>query len=209
MTGTASLLGMPLGIILRNTSRAGYNSSKGKYLYTSRIIGGLAAAATVAAGTFFGAPFVAAALGAGFIGTWGAYVAAGAVSALLLPIPAFTVATLASSTLVAGVVAAFSTLIAAPVNLLVAFRRSKAGIKGHKLTEDEMENLQTEFDRRSPTVKYQQDLADTITESFSKLSSTKKTEVFASLHEQFGAASVQDNEQLATTPSKTTSQPKP
>jgi len=207
MTGNASVLGMPMGIVLRNTSRAAYHSAKGDTFYSSRIIGGVAAAAAIVASSLFGAPYIAAAaIAAGafvgaplfaatavaavgsFLGTIGTFAAMGVASMLLLPVPVFTAATLLSSTIVAGAVAAFSGLVAAPVNLLVAWRRSKASLQGVKLTEDDMEKLQTEFDRQSPNVRYQQDMVWTVTNGLDALPPAEKQKIYLSLQAEFGAA---------------------
>jgi hypothetical protein len=191
MTGKASVISMPLGIILRNTSRAAHNSSEGRYLYTSRLVGAAASIAAVAAGTVLGAPLVTALVGtsvAGFIGSWGAYLAAGSVSALTLMTPAYTVGTLVSSTLVGAAVAAFSTVIAAPVNAVIGFRRSRMAAKGYTLSEDQIQAELAEFDRESPTARYERERYHSVVAGLHMLPDTRKREIYEGLKSQFDAA---------------------
>ncbi len=194
MTGSGSLLGMPVGIVLRNTCRSMYNSSEGRYMNTSRAVGVIGAIAAVGFGAVAGAPLVAGVIGAatmGFIGTWASYLVAGLVSAAVLPIPAYTTATLTSSTLVGAAVAAFSLVVAAPVNLLVAYRRSRAAMKGMKLTEDQMEAIATEFDKDSPTVRYQREAYDSVRYGLQNITDSQRKEIYTSLKEEFDAAAAQ------------------
>lgn len=198
MTGNASLLGMPVGIILRNTARAMHNAIDGKHYYNSvHVVGFLGACGAVGLGMLAGGPLVAAAVGsgvAGFIGTWGAYATAGIISAAVLPIPAYTASTLISSTLMGAAVAAFSTFVAAPANLFVAFRRSQASMKGTKLTEDQIEALQTEFDRESPTLRFHRSLENRIYNAFIELPENRREDIYKTLAERFGMASQRPQE---------------
>lgn len=202
MTGNASLLSMPVGIIIRNTARAAHNSSEGRYFFGARIVGGLTAAAAVAAGTLFGGPLLAAALPAvvsGFIGSVGSYIVAGAATALFGTTPAFTVGTLTASSLVGAAVAGLSTLIAAPVNLVVAYRRSKASMKGFKFTEKDLEDMEAEFDRESPSARYEREMLNSVHFGLRNLPADRRREVYETLKSDFAkAAERQEEEQTAT-----------
>jgi hypothetical protein len=232
MTGKASLLGMPVGIILRNTARAMHNSSRDSYFLAPRFVGGLLTAGAVialgglllapfaamgiaaagalfgvslvtggAAVTLFGLPVIAAgaavttaaaaAEGLGLIATWGAAALATALVAPLAVYPVFTAATLATSTVIGGVVAAISTVFAAPLNLKAGWNRAKAARKGVELTDEQIEELQTAFDRESPIVQRDEERLAEVFQNLSKMSPGKKKEVLNSLKEEFGSAAAQ------------------
>lgn len=196
MTGNASLLSMPVGIIIRNATRAAHNSSEGKYLYGARIAGGLAAIGAVAAGTFFGGPMLAAALPAvaGVIGSIGTYAAAGIGSLLVATTPAFTAGTLVTSSVLGIVIAGLST-VPAVANLVVAYKRSQAALKGHKLTEDQLQALEAEFDRESPSARYERQTLDQVNRGLRSLPEERRQEIFENLRADFEEAAKKKAEQ--------------
>lgn len=186
MTGKGSLLGLPMGIILRNTSRSMYLCSKGDgwYNLAHGVAGAITAVSAVGAGIYFGAPLMAA-YGLGAVAS---YVPVVAASALILPIPAFTAGSLMTSTLAGAAVALFSTLVAAPVNLLVGYKRTIAAFKGVKLTEEQMEGLRNEFDKDSIQKSYDREYINTVGKALWNMSPTAKAEVYMSLKQEFDAA---------------------
>ena len=184
MTGAASFVSFPLGIILRNTSRAAYKTSQySAYGFAPRTVGVLAAAAAGAAITWFGTPIIAGAIGLGILGTGLGGLAAATIGALSLT-PVFSAATLATSTAIAAGAAAFSTAISAPLNLIVGLRRSKASLKGVKLTEDQIAAQVEAFDRKSPTVKYHSELTEQARYALANLPQAKRNELLS----EFNAA---------------------
>ncbi len=192
MVGNASLIGMPVGIVLRNTARSAYNISdregRTRYSWIGNTAGGLAAMAAVGAATVFGGPIVAGMIGTGALVTGIGYAATAAVSGILLPRPVFTAGNLAVSTALSAVVAGVSTVIAAPANLLVGYRRSKAAFKGYKMTEDQLAKQLAEFDRYSPTARYEAEAADDVRSGLSRLPHEKKFEFYTKLKEEFEGA---------------------
>ena len=202
LTGKASALSMPFGIILRNTSRAAHNSSEGRYLYTSRIVGGVAAIAAVAGATLLGGPILAAALPvalSGFLGSVGTYIAAGAAAALVLPIPVFTAGTLTSASLIGGVVAVLS-IVPGVANLVVAARRSKFSAKGYSFSDEDVRALEERFDRESPSARHERETMERVAYGLRDLPEAKRKEVFQSLKAEFEVAATkkETQEQVAT-----------
>ncbi len=197
LTGKASLLSMPVGIILRNTSRAAHNSSEGRYLYTARIVGGVAAIGAVVGATMLGGPLLAGMLPAvvsGFLGSVGTYIAAGAAAALVLPIPVFTAATLTTSTLVGGAIAALST-VPAVANLVVAARRSKFSAQGYKFSDEDVRALEERFDRESPSARYERKTLEQVTYGLSHLPENRRLEIFEGLKKDFAEAAKKKQEE--------------
>jgi len=188
MTGNASVFGLPLGIILRNTSRAAHNLSDEQYHHVAHVAGGLAVAGAMAGAAFVAGPVIAGAIGAGLLGSVIGYGASAAASFVVLHRPVFTLGTLATSSVVAAGVAVFSTLVAAPANLLVGFRRSKASLKGIKLTEDQLVAREVAFDRRSPLANYEQRQEDFARQVFSQLPKEKKEQLYQTLKAEFEPA---------------------
>ena len=209
MTGNASIIGMPVGIIVRNTSRAAHNLSTGRYSHIAQAAGVLAAFAAVGAATFVAGPVIASAIGLGGFGTVVGYAAAAVASGVVLNRPAYTAGTLTTSSVIAAGVAAFSTLIAAPANLLVAFRRSRASLKGVKLTEDQLLAQQAEFDRRSPAAEYERQQEEQVRYGLASLSPAKKEKIYLSLKAEFDLATKQAAEQKPAVAAATVAGQKP
>ncbi|MDE2336614.1 MAG: hypothetical protein KGL10_04825, partial [Alphaproteobacteria bacterium] len=96
MVGNASLVGMPVGIVLRNAARSAYNVSNRdgatKYAWIGNVAGGLAVVGAVGASALFGGPVVAAAIGTGWLATAAGYATATAAAGILLHRPVFTAA---------------------------------------------------------------------------------------------------------------------
>lgn len=190
---------LPVGITLRNTSRAMYNSSADRYWLLPRLVGGvltagaiigfvgLVAAPAVAAGvvaagamaglnlatagsaiSIFGLPVLAAgaavttaaaATTAGFLTTLGAlttFALVGIPVATLAAYPVFTVATLAASTTIGAIIAPLSA-VASLLNIPAGIRRARAAKKGVELSPQQIDALQTEFDRESPFASLEDD----------------------------------------------------
>lgn len=201
MVGKGSVLSMPAGIVLRNTVRAAHNSSEGKYLYSSRIIGGLVAAGAVVGTVLFGGPLLAAALPsvfAGSIGAAAAYGVAGIGALLALPHPVFTAATLATSSVVAAVTGAVSLFIAAPPNALIGWRRTKLASQGYKFTEKDLEAANAEFDRESPSARYEQETFSEVKSGLRNLPEDRRREVYEGLKAEFDKAAKKDDAQELT-----------
>lgn len=180
MVGYGSLLSMPIGIVLRNTSRAMYRSSEGRYLHTSQIIGVLGAIGAVGLVTLAAVP-----LFTGLIGTWAAYVAVGSVAALALSTPAYTLSTLISSTITGAAVATFSAILAAPVNLIVGFRRSQAAMKGVKLSEEQVHALEKSFDHNSPLAENEADRFYRASNIIAGLPASYQKDIYNNLKKRF------------------------
>jgi hypothetical protein len=191
MVGNASALGMPIGIVLRNTSRAGHNLSTGRYGHLAQVVGGAAVLGGILGGIIAGGPVIAGALGLSGIASAVGYIAGGIAGTLLWK-PVYTAATLAASTVGAAASAVFSTLISAPANLLVGLRRSKASLKGIKLTEEQLAAQQEAFDRRSPSAQYAREQEDNVRVGLSRISKAKKEQIYLDLKAEFEpAAAVQ------------------
>lgn len=192
MTGSASLISMPIGLVLRNTSRAMNNSVEGKSFYSlAHVVGVLGSIGAIGLATMAAAPVIAAAVPAGVmsaVGGWAAYAVAGTVATTVLSMPAYTAATLIASTTLGTAVALFSATIAAPFNLPVAFRRSKASLDGIKLTDAQVTALEAEFDRESPTARYQRDLYRKTESNIFYLTDEQQKSIYLTLKDKFDAA---------------------
>lgn len=192
MTGSASLLGMPAGIIVRNTARAAHNSADGRYAHMPQLVGVAASlagwyyAGVAAAGYLTAAMPATAAAITGTLGSWGML---GVVAATTWPVllPAFTVATLATASVIGTAVAAVSTLPAL-LNGVVAFRRSQDSLKGIKYTEDDLTSMAEEFDRDSPSAKYERSMVSTAKHALDSMSPASRATIFKSLKSEFDAA---------------------
>lgn len=188
MTGKASLLSMPAGIVLRNTARAAHNASKGDYLFSSKIFGFACGCAAVAAGVIFGGPVLAATLPAavsGFIGTAGSAVTAGALSLLVASTPAYTAGALLFSSVVGAGAFLFSTLVSAPVNLLAAYKRTEYSIKGYEVTEEQLREQLTAFDRESPLAKYNRQRLEQTKLNLRSMEVDDRKKIYADLKSEF------------------------
>jgi hypothetical protein len=176
---------------------------------------GLPLVATGAAVTILGLPVIAAGAGlaaagtatVGALATVGTYAAAIVATAILAPLaayPIFTAATLGTSTLIGGIVAGVSTVFAAPLNFKAGYKRAQAAKKGIKLTDQEIEFLQNEFDKESPLVKRDQERFDQVRYNLSQMSDGKKEQIFLSLKAEFDAAAAQQAEAVAAPAAKKT-----
>lgn len=201
MVGKGSVLSMPAGIVLRNTVRAAHNSSEGHYKNSIPFIGGLVALGAVVGATIFGGPLLAAALPsvfAGSIGAAAAYGVTGIGALMALPYPVYTAATLTASTAVALVTGAVSLVIAAPPNALIGWRRTKLASQGYKFTEKDLEAANAEFDRESPTARYEQETFSAVKNGLARLPEDRRREVFDSLKVEFDKAAQKDQAQGVT-----------
>jgi hypothetical protein len=180
MTGKTSFIGMPLGIILRNTSRAAHNLSDSKYGGVAEVAGGLAAIAAIAGATMVAGPIVAGALG---IAGWMGLTLAAPVAGLVLAEPVYTAGKLTASSIGGAGAFAFSTLISAPANLGVAYRRSKASFSGIDL-EKQLAADEAKFDSRSPSANYQRDVADKAASAFDQLDLEKQESMLKGFFEK-------------------------
>ncbi len=202
MVGNASLIGMPLGIVLRNGARSAYNVSDQEgdtgYAWIGNAAGGLAVLGAVGASAFFGGPVIAAALGTGALATGAGYTIATAAAGLVLHRPVFTAGNIAVATVLAAAASVYSAVVLAPANLLVAFRRSKASFKGVKLTEDQLAQEAAAFDRSSPSARYERKKMDAVRDGLANLPREKKEQFYISLKQEFEPAA-----QVAAAQSKT------
>lgn len=191
MTGKASLLSMPAGIVLRNTSRAAHNASKGDYLFSSRIFGFACGCAAVAVGVIYGGPLLAAALPAavsGFIGSAGSAVTAGALSLLVASTPAYTAGTLLFSSIVGAGALLFSALVSAPVNLWAAYKRTEYSLKGYEVNEDQLREQLVAFDKESPLAKYNRQRLEQTKLNLRSMEEDDRKKIYADLKSQFEKA---------------------
>lgn len=139
MSGRASIISMPAGIMLRNGARATMNMTDTSgdmsiWAGGARLIGGLSAAAALwFGGTFIGGALAATGVGAtitGAVGAWGT-LATGLVIAAPIVLPAFGVTTAAAVIASAALITGLS-VVPAVANLHVAFKRTIDAWKGIK-----------------------------------------------------------------------------
>jgi len=186
MTGKAALL-MPLGIVLRNTGRSMYRLAEGDgaFYYGARIIGGLSVIAAVAGVAYAAGPLLAATTTGAYIGSIASHIAVGAAALTALTHPVFTVATLTASTIASAAVAVFSTVVAAPLNFKAAYNRFKAAKNGIELTEDQIKNLETAFDKESPILKLERNQVKKVISIVRGMEDSGKIQVLDGLKSDF------------------------
>lgn len=187
MSGRAAIVTMPLGIILRNTSRTVIGSTSerkqewwGTFSYVAGFIGG-------ASGWYLAGKAVAASLGStavgATIGTWGS-IALGAIAAAPVTLPAFGAAFLAGTAAAALTVAVLSA-IPAVANIGVAFTRTMDAWKGIAYDAEVLQPNTSVADRMR-TRRNQQTI-----EAFYRLPAQDIEKVYTDLSRSFQAAAAQ------------------
>lgn len=185
MTGMASILSMPLGIMIRNGSRAANRASKDDWNAAS-LTGAVGAGAAwwIAGKAAFAG--ITSYLGvAGTAGSIASGVAAAVVTAPVLA-PAFTAGILLGSTAIGAAAFTLST-IPAVVNLPVAAKRTMDRIKGYNYDQKEIEE---ELTKDSLETKYQVSQYRKAQSIISYLDDENKKKIFVDLKKQFETAAL-------------------
>ena len=136
----------------------------------------------------------------GYIGSVASAIAVGAAAGVVGGFPAFSAATLLTSTAAGLVVAGFSLFVAAPLNFKAAYKRFKAAKNGHELTEEQIKNLETDFDRESPLAAIDSENANKrqlAVQLIKELPSDQKQKAYVSLRADFAKFALKDNKAAA------------
>lgn len=141
-SGIQAVLGLPVGIVLRNTGRAMYHMANGDYAKThmvGAVVGAAAGwwAAGVALAGSLGVTSVAAVTSGGIVSGLASagIIAASAAATFPLVVPAAMIGAVALTGVVTAVTAGLSLFPALVPNALVGFLRSKDAVQGIKVED--------------------------------------------------------------------------
>lgn len=181
MTGKAAIIGMPLGLMMRNSARVAHNLAEGRYGILRGLVSTVGAGAGWAALGYaaFGALSGVAAI-AGTVGTVGAAIGAAVLTAPII-LPAFTISTILAAK-VGGISAAALSTIPAVANIGVAFRRSVDAFKGVKYDE---EALKSKLDEGSVSSEYEAREFRRLSNGISYLPEDKQRKIYEGLKKRF------------------------
>ncbi len=181
MTGKAAVVTMPLGLMIRNSTRIAHNMAEGRYGILRGLVSTVGAGAGWAAlgyATFTALAGVAAV--AGTVGTVGAAIGAAVITAPII-LPAFTLSTILAAKTV-GLGAAILSTVPAIANIGVGFRRTVDAIKGIKYDEAA---LKSKLDEGSISSDYEKREFYDVSRRVDYLNDDSKLKIFTRLKEQF------------------------
>lgn len=196
MTGKAAIIGMPLGLMMRNSARVAHNLAEGRYGILRGLVSTVGAGAGWAALGYaaFGALSGVAAI-AGTVGTVGAAIGAAVLTAPII-LPAFTLSTILAAK-AGGISAAVLSTIPAVANIGVAFRRTVDAFKGVKYDE---EALKSKLDEGSVSSEYEARELRRLSNDISYLPEAKQRKIYEGLKKRFDSAAEKPQAQEEAAP---------
>ena len=213
-TGFLAVVGMPAGIIGRNSSRATHQLAEGKYLHTAEWLGGGAAALSA---WFVAGKALAGYLGHTAVATVGGHIATTAIgAAVTLPVvvPAAMVGVAAFSLAVGAGIAVLS-LGPAALNLVTGGLRTLDRFKGIKGVDYDGPKEKKEIDYNSLRATAERKMYGEISWKVGNLSEEHQKDIYESLAKRFAKVAakpaVEDDQQpvAVAQPAGITVTPKP
>ncbi len=193
-SGPLAFLGMPAGIIGRNTSRAVSHLANGKYLHTAQWLGGGAAAL---ASWYVAGSALAATLGNTAVAAIGGKIAVTAIAAAVtvpVMVPAAMIGVAGFSLAVGAVIAAIS-LAPAALNLITGTRRSIDYAQGIRGVDYDGAKEKKEIDYNSLRAIEERKTYQEVKYNLGSLSDEHQKDIYEGLAQRFAKAAAKAAEQ--------------
>lgn len=212
-SGYQAVLGLPVGIIVRNTGRSMYHMANGDYAkshWLGNVAGGIAGygAAVVGLAGLAGVHSVAGIASGGLLATAGHVVAVAAAAAVAIPVipVAAMVGAVALTAVVTTVTAGLSVFPALVPNAVVGFLRTKDRIQGITGVDYDGEKEKKKLDYDSIREIEERKLYSDVSWKVSSLNEEHQKEIYDRLSQRFGKAAekpaAQDDAQVAQAAAK-------
>ncbi len=198
-SGYQAILGLPVGIIIRNTGRSMYHMSNGDYArshWLGNVAGGIAGygAAVVGLAGLGGVTSVAGIASGGLLATAGHVLVVAAAAAVAIPVipVAAMVGAVALTAVVTAVTAGFSIFPAIIPNSLVGALRTKDAFQGIKGVDYDGAKEKKKLDYDSIREIEERKMYSDVSWKVSSLNEAHQKEIFDRLSERFGKAAAKD-----------------